>query len=118
MRPARAAASGPNPETISGISHGRWIEEARVVDLVVGATVFDRLAGEERAHDLDRLFEHLATHRDRWPAGPDDVLVERLAGPESEEEPSPKSNDVVAAAWAITAGWMRTIGHVTPTPTV
>ncbi len=37
--------------------------------------------------------------------------------------PSPRKNrpsnssDVVAAACAITAGWMRTIGHVTPTPT-
>ncbi len=37
--------------------------------------------------------------------------------------PTPKknrpsnSNDVVATACAITAGWMRTIGHVTPVPT-
>ena len=37
--------------------------------------------------------------------------------PSPRKKRSPNSNEVVAAAWATTAGWIRTIGHVTPTPT-
>jgi hypothetical protein len=34
----------------------------------------------------------------------------------SEKRPSSRTADV-AAAWAITAGWMRIVGHVTPVVT-
>ena len=48
---------------------------------------------------------------------PDDVLVQRLTGPDAEEEPAFEQQRVVAAAWATTAGCIRMIGHDTPTPT-
>jgi hypothetical protein len=41
------------------------------------------------------------------------VLVERLAAADPELEAPPNIKAVVAAACAITAGWIRTVGQVT-----
>ena len=44
----------------------------------------------------------------------EDVLVQRLAGADPEREPALEQHlRSVAAAWATTAGWMRTVGQVT-----
>ena len=48
------------------------------------------------------------------PGVAEDVLVERLAAADPEAEAAPgMSVAVVAAAWAMIAGWMRTVGQVT-----
>ena len=73
---------------MSGTRRGGRVEETGVVDLVVGATVLDGLAGEERPEDLDRFFQHLPANRGRWPTRADDVLVQRLPRAEAEEEPA------------------------------
>ncbi len=41
------------------------------------------------------------------------MLVEGLAGADAEDEPALGITAAVAAAWATTAGWMRTVGQVT-----
>ena len=47
----------------------------------------------------------------------------RMCSLRASPDPTPKknrpsnSNDVVAVAWAMIAGWMRMMGQVTPTPT-
>src|SRR5205823_11893756 len=48
----------------------------------------DDLAAEELVDDLDGLEEHRRADADLRPLPPDDVLVERLAGPETEPEPT------------------------------
>ena len=67
----------------------------------------------EQPDDLDRLLEHLQAHVGLGPAVAEDVLVERLAAADAEREATVEQDDEVAAAWAITAGWMRIVGQVT-----
>ena len=68
----------------------------------------------QRADDLDRLLEHLQPHVGLGPAVAEDVLVERLAAADAEAEAAlVHARALVAAAWAMTAGWMRTVGQVT-----
>ena len=71
----------------------------------------------QRPHDLDGLLEHLQAHVGRRPAVAEDVLVERLAAADAEGEAALEHTALVAAACAITAGWMRTVGQVTPVVT-
>ena len=72
------------------------------------------LALPQLAHDLDGLLEHLQPYVGLRPRVAEDVLVERLAGADAEHEPAVQLNSaLVAAACAMTAGWMRTVGHVT-----
>ena len=59
----------------------------------VASTEAALATAEQRAHQVDRLFEHLATDLERWPAPPDDVLVQVLAGADAEEE-APVEHDV------------------------
>ena len=47
----------------------------------------------------------------------EDVLVERLAAADAEPEAAASITALVAAAWAMIAGWMRTVGQVTPVVT-
>ena len=45
------------------------------------------------------------------------VFVEGFAGPDSQVNRPSSRHAAVAAAWALIAGCMRTVGQVTPTPT-
>jgi hypothetical protein len=67
--------------------------------------VTDDLAREQLRDDLDGLEHHRAADRHLGPDRGDDVLVECLAGAETEIEPPGYIAPRVAAAWAMTAGW-------------
>ena len=96
---------------------GRRVEQPGVLDLVEVAPVVDGLARPQPADDLDRLLEHRQPHLGWRPAMAEDVLVERLARADAEEEPAVRTAARwLQSAWARIAGWMRMIGHVTPTP--
>ena len=53
---------------------------------VVGADVRLRAAPPQQPHHFDGLLEHLAAHAARGPSVTQDVLVQRLAGTDAEEE--------------------------------
>ena len=63
-------------------------EQAGVLDDVEVAFMVDGVAGPQRAHDLDRLDEHVLADVGGWPAIAGDVLVQRFAGADAEEEAS------------------------------
>ena len=74
----------------------------------------DGLALPQLADQLDRLLEHLQPDVGRGPDVAEHVLVECLAGPHARATNRPSScTAAVAAAWAMTAGWIRTVGQVT-----
>ena len=75
------------------------------------------LARPQLPDDLDGLLEHLGADLPLRPGLAEDVLVEVLAGPDTEEEPPGIRPAAVAAAWAMIAGWIRIVGQVTPVPT-
>ena len=62
---------------------------------------------------MDGLFEHLQPLVGLGPAVAQDVLVERLARADPEAEAPSIITADVAAAWAMIAGWIRTVGQVT-----
>ena len=65
------------------------------------------------AIDRDGLFQHLLPFPGRGPLRAGDVLVQRLAGTTPRLNLPPVSRPAVAAACAMTAGWIRVVGQVT-----
>jgi hypothetical protein len=84
---------------------GRTGEQPGVLDDVEVALVVDVLARPQLAHDVERFDEHVLAHVRRRPAIAGDVLVQRLARADTEEEAASAELRAVAAAWAITVGW-------------
>src|SRR5437667_1911894 len=64
----------------------RQVVEPRVLDRVVTAVMAALAAVPEHADDLHGLLEHLSAHARLGPAVAEDVLVQRLAGPDAELE--------------------------------
>ena len=89
MRAASCIAFGPKPETSTGGGSSGQVVDARVLDGVVAAVVAVLAALPQRAHDLDRLLEHLQAHVGLGPVVAEDVLVERLAAADAEVEAPP-----------------------------
>ena len=77
------------------------------------AVVGDEVALPQFPHHRDRLLEHLQAFVARTATVAGDVLVERFAGADTEDEPALEQHCAVAAAWAMMAGWIRWIGQVT-----
>ena len=73
-------------------------------------------APPEEPEDLDRFGEALPADRGLRPALADDVLVEVFTVPTPRKNRPSIIAAAVAAACAMIAGWMRTVGHVTPVP--
>ena len=67
----------------------------------------------QQADDLDRLLEHLEALLGERPVVAEDALVQRLAAAEPSRNRPGMRVAVVAAAWAMIAGCVRTVGHVT-----
>ena len=66
-----------------------------------GACRLELAALPHPAHDLDRLLEHLQPHVGLGPVVAEDVLAERLAGPDAEREAPVEQHRRGRAAWAI-----------------
>src|SRR5215218_5613629 len=58
--------------------------QARVLDGVVAAVMVERAAHPQAPDDLYRLLEHLMADLDGGPPVSEDVIVERLAAPDTE----------------------------------
>ena len=65
----------------------RRVEELGVLHFVEVAAMVDGFTGPQRADDVDRFFEHASPRRRGRPAVAEDMLVEGLAGADTEEEP-------------------------------
>ena len=116
MRAATSAAFGPKADTITGGGAVGRVVDAGVLDLVEVAPVVD----------ASRPSTACASPRPpppAWPAGRRPAASggrgrarsgSRRA--DAEDEPAVEQQvGAVAAGWAMIAGWMRMIGHVTPT---
>ena len=83
---ASSIAFGPKPETITRRARRAACRSARSRPCSASPSWLTCAALPERAHDLDRLLEHLEPHVGRRPGVAEDVLVERLAGADAEPE--------------------------------
>ena len=114
---ASFAAFGALAATRIGGGDVGCVVQLQLLDGVVLAAEGLVLAGEELAHQVDRLLEHLEPLVGAGPAVAQDVLVQVLAGADAEEEAPSSMFWAVAAACATIAGCMRISGQVTAVPT-
>ena len=99
-----------------GVSGGS--NSSRVLDLVELAAVVDGVARPQRADHLDRLARASpGAPRGRGQRSPRMCSLSASPVPTPKKNRPSSSNEVVAVAWARIAGWIRVVGHVTPTPT-
>ena len=81
-------------------------------EVVLGLVRLDA-ALPEQADDLDGLLQQLQPLLGVGPVVAEDALVEGLAGADAEAEAARHERGHVDAAWAMIAGCVRTVGHVT-----